>query len=148
MTSSFIWLILVVAFLFLEAITAGLVSVWFAIGALFSLVTSLFTNSTAIQVVVFFAVSIILMLATLPLAKKYRSKKSAPTNAQRNIGRMGKVVVDISPQVPGRVKVDGVDWMAMCDVPLSAGQMCVVKSIHSTTFVVEPVNSEQTAKAN
>ncbi len=147
MSSSFIWLLLVVAFLILEAISAGLISVWFAIGGLAAFVTSIFTNSITAQIVVFFTVSIVILLATLPLAKKYRAKKASPTNAQRNIGQMGQVVVAISPQVPGRVKVDGVDWIAKSTTSLEVGELCIVQKIESATVFVKPVKNEETAKA-
>ncbi len=144
MQPSFVWLLLVVGFLVLEAVTAGLVSVWFAIGALFAFLTSLITSSLTVQIIVFFVISIALILATLPLAKKYRSNKSLKTNAQRNIGLTGTVVVEISPQMPGRVKVDGVDWTAKSNTVLKVGELCVVQSLESATVIVVPANSEQT----
>ena len=42
---SVVWLVAVVAFFILEAITTALVSVWFAVGAAVALIVSFFTTS-------------------------------------------------------------------------------------------------------
>jgi len=57
-----IWLILIVAFLAAEALTVGLVSIWFAGGALAALVLALFDVAPLVQLIAFFAVSICLLV--------------------------------------------------------------------------------------
>ena len=39
----------------------------------------------------------------------------------------------------GRVRVDGVDWRAVCDTPLEAGTRCRVTAVGATTLTVEPL---------
>ncbi len=135
---SIIWLVLLVVFIVVEAVTFGLVSIWFGAGSLAALIVSFFTPSLLTQTIVFFAVSFILILATFPLVKKFRYRKQEPTNADRNIGRQGVVIARITPSVHGRVKIDGVDWAARSYATLEEGDLCVVQSIDSTTVYVLP----------
>ncbi len=141
---SWIWLVLFVVFLAIEAATFGIFSIWFGAGSLVALIVSFFTDSFLVQTSVFFAVSFVLLFATFPFVKKIRKRKQEPTNADRNIGRQGLVISKITPSVPGRVKLDGVDWAARSNVTLEPGTLCMVESIESTTIVVKPVNENQT----
>ena len=54
------WLALALIFLLIEAATAGLTTIWFAGGALIALLTALFDAPVALQVIIFFVVSICL----------------------------------------------------------------------------------------
>ena len=46
------WLVLIIVLLIIEALTVNLVTVWGAIGALFALITAIFTNNINIQIIV------------------------------------------------------------------------------------------------
>ena len=58
------WLALALVFLLIEAVTAGLTTIWFAGGALIALLIALLDLPIVLQVVVFFAVSICLLVFT------------------------------------------------------------------------------------
>ena len=79
-----------------------------------------------------------------PLAAKLRLKHTA-TNGDRNLGREAIVLSPVTAEVPGRVRLDGVDWNARCATPgdtLTPGSLCRVTEIHSTLLIVEPVLTE------
>lgn len=137
--NSILWLMLLIALVVFEAVTVNLVSVWFAVGAASALVTSAFTDSGKIQFIVFVLVSVVALLATRPLAKRYAKERSVPTNAGRNVGRKGQVLVEITPNVPGRVRLDGVDWMARSETPIPDGTLCEVLAVEGAALVVRPV---------
>ena len=140
----FLWLAAVVGFLLLEASTFSMTSVWFAVGAAAALLTCLFTASFRVQALVFIVVSTLCLLAFRPLAAKLHHK-ATPTNGDRNLGREATVLTPVSADVPGRVRLDGVDWNARCATPgdtLAPGQSCRVAEIHSTLLIVEPVLTE------
>ena len=60
-----IWVAAMILFAALEAATVGaLVSIWFAAGGVAGLITSLFTESLWVQLLVFFVVSGLLLAAT------------------------------------------------------------------------------------
>ncbi len=145
MEISWIWLVLLAVFMAIEAATFGLVSIWFGIGSLAALITSFFVPSLTVQTTVFFAVSFVLILATFPFAKKLRKRKQEPTNADRNVGRQGVVIAKITPSVPGRIKLDGVDWSAKSNETLEEGALCVVENIESTTVTVKAATERQAA---
>ena len=118
----FLWLAAAVCFLILEAATVSMTSIWFAAGAAAALLTCLFTDSFRAQALV-----------------------SIPTNGDRNLGREATVLTTVTADVPGRVRLDGVDWNAQCATPgdtLAPGSRCRITEIHSTLLIVEPVLAE------
>ena len=140
----FLWLAAVVGFLLLEASTFSMTSVWFAVGAAAALLTCLFTDSFRAQALVFIVVSVLCLWAFRPLAAKLH-RKATPTNADRNLGREATVLTPVTAEVPGRVRLDGVDWNARCVTPgdrLEPGERCRITEIHSTLLLVEPVLTE------
>ena len=113
----------------------------FAIGSAAALLCCVFTGSFRVQAVVFLVVSILCLAAFRPLAAKLRLKHTA-TNGDRNLGREAIVLSPVTAEVPGRVRLDGVDWNARCATPgdtLGPGALCRVTEIHSTLLIVEPV---------
>ena len=148
--SSLVWLILLIAFVVVEALTVSLVSIWFAAGAVAALIVSGFTSSWLVQFAVFAVVSAVALAATRPLVKKRMTARRVPTNADINVGRKAQVLVEVTPDVTGRVRLDGVDWNARCATPgdtLAPGQSCRVAEIHSTLLIVEPVLTETARRA-
>ncbi len=140
----FLWLAAAVFFLVVEASTVSMTSVWFAIGAAAALLTCLFTGSLRAQALVFIVVSALCLWAFRPLAAKLH-RKATPTNADRNLGREATVLTPVTAEVPGRVRLDGVDWNARCVTPgdrLEPGERCRITEIHSTLLLVEPVLTE------
>lgn len=142
---SIVWLCLVVLFVIVEAVTTALISIWFVIGAIAALIVSLITPSWVAQLVVFTLVSALALALTKPLVTRMRARRAVPTNADLNIGRTGCVIAAIAPGRPGRVRLDGVDWSAVCDAPLSEGQACTVLALEGATLTVAPLTAPQAA---
>ena len=129
--SPILWLAAAVGFLALEASTFNMTSIWFAIGSAAALLCCVFTGSFRVQAVVFLVVSILCLAAFRPLAAK--------------LGREATVLSPVTAELPGRVRLDGVDWNARCATPgdtLDPGALCRVTEIHSTLLIVEPVLTE------
>lgn len=133
---SVIWLALVIAFAIIEGATAGLVSIWFALGAVAALLVSCFVPTLWVQIAVFIVVSLLALLATRPLAKKYLNAKFVPTNADGNVGRTGTVIERITKDTSGRIKLDGVDWIARSSETLEVGALCKIIKMDSATLTV------------
>lgn len=107
-----VWICAAVLFGIFESLTAQLVSVWFVIGAVAALVSSLVGAEFYVQIIVFIAVSVLMLLITRPLVKKL-IVKSESTNADRCIGKTATVTEDIDNiNATGQVKVDGQIWTA------------------------------------
>lgn len=110
------WLIAFVVLLIVEGIVPGLVSIWFAAGALAALLVSLFSDLLWLQILVFLAVSLVLLVLTRPLAKKYVNSRVTPTNADRIVGSDCVVVEEIDNlRGVGAVSADGKVWTARMD---------------------------------
>ena len=69
-----IWFVVFLIALVLEIATINLVSLWFAIGALAAMLTAYFTDSIVMQIIVFIVVSIVSLLITKPLVRKFKGR--------------------------------------------------------------------------
>ena len=108
-----LWLVLLIVFAVLEASTVSLVSIWFMGGALTALIAALCGAKIWLQVVLFFVVSIALLLCLRPLSKKLLKKRKVATNADSNIGKTAVVTETIDNlRGTGAVKISGVEWSA------------------------------------
>ena len=126
-----VWLIAMVALLIVEGVVPGLVSIWFAAGALAALLAALWGLPLWAQFLVFMVVSLVLLFLTRPLAKKYINSRITPTNADRIVGTDCVVTEEIDNlRGTGAVMADGKVWTARMDTPDgSAPKGSVVKAL-------------------
>ena len=139
--SSLVWLILLIAFVVVEALTVSLVSIWFAAGAVAALIVSGFTSSWLVQFAVFAVVSAVALAATRPLVKKYINNRTQPTNADMLIGQECLVTEDIDNLAGrGAVAIGGKVWTARAqtDAPIPAGTAAIVLRIEGVKLIVTP----------
>ena len=137
-----IWLVIAGVCLVIEIMTAGFLVFWLAIGALISMIVSLFTDSILIQTAVFVISSSILIFATKPFVKKFAKTKNVKTNAFSIIGQNGIVTKEIdSINAKGQVKIDGETWSAVGkdDMDIPKGTEVEVLEIKGVKAVVTPV---------
>lgn len=107
------WSVLLVILVVVEAVTAQMVTIWFAAGAAAALIAERLGAQIWLQWVVFIAVSAIALTATRPLVKKLTKAKVQPTNADRCIGQIAIVTEDIDNiEGKGQVHVNGITWTA------------------------------------
>lgn len=90
------WLIVFVACIVIEIITMGLTTIWFAGGALIAAVSSVFVAPLLLQIVLFTAVSLILLFSTRPIAVKYFNKDRTKTNVESLVGKQAIVISEIN----------------------------------------------------
>ena len=137
-----LWLAAIVAFIAVEAATTALVSVWFAIGAAAAMLTSFFTPSLGIQAAVFAVVSAIALAVMLPTLVRHRQVHKPPvTNGSPlTIGKQGTVLAAIESGLPGRVRVDGLDWQARADTAIPRGARICVAGVDGAVLLVVPVH--------
>ena len=108
------WIILAGLFFIIEMATVGFLVFWFGIGALLTMIVSLFTSNIAIQTTVFVFSSTILLFFTRPFVNKFTKKdEEVQTNAYSIIGKKGIVVKAIDPIAgQGQVKIGTEVWSA------------------------------------
>ena len=132
-----VWFIAFIVLLVLEIGTVNLVSIWFAIGTIASMITSFFIDSILIQLIVFIVVSLISLLITKPLMKKLRKSEIIPTNLDRVIGKSAIVTREIKKDQYGEVKVLGNLWTACSNDNILMGTKVKVLSIDGVKLIVE-----------
>ena len=141
---SICWLAALIVLLIVEAVTVGLVSLWFAFGALAALITSFFTHNIWVQFGVFLAVSLVSLLIIRPLARRYVTPRQVPTNADRAVGAEGVVtqVID-NLKATGQVSVKGAVWTARAEgeTVIPAGATVKVLRIEGVKLIVAPVTA-------
>lgn len=108
-----IWVGAIVVFGVVEAVTAGLVSIWFVAGALAAMLAAVGGLSVLAQIVAFIAVSALALAVTRPLVRKFTTGRAIPTNLDRVVGETGKVTETIDNEnSTGAVYVEGKTWTA------------------------------------
>ena len=136
-----VWLTAMIALLIVEAMVPGLVSIWFALGALAAMISSMLSAPLWLQVGWFFLASIVSLALTRPIARKYVNGRAVHTNADMAIGvhtnadmAIGQdcVVTEEIDNVrgTGAVSVGGKIWTArMADPDGRAGKGAVLRAV-------------------
>ena len=109
-----IWLSLFVLMIIIEASGPALISIWFAFGALISLIVSVIPGAPWwSELIIFIVISISTLLALRPIFKKYLKRNTVRTNIDSFIGKKGYVIEDISFLRPGAIKIEDISWTAI-----------------------------------
>lgn len=141
-----VWVVMFVVLVLIELLTLGLTTIWFAGGALAAMIANLLGANNVVQWILFFLVSIVLLIATRPFAVRYLNKDRVSTNADSLIGQLGIVDQEIDNlKAMGNIMIHGQDWTARSasnDLLIEKGKTVVVKSIEGVKLIVE----EQKAK--
>ena len=142
----YFWLALLIIFIIAESLTVGLISIWFAGGALIAMFVALLGASTVWQIVAFLVVSAILLIITRPIAVKYINNKKEKTNYQSVIGTVVKVIekIDNLNQI-GAVFADGKEWTARAvedGMILEKDTFAKVVKIEGVKLIVEPYQAQ------
>lgn len=136
-----IWLGIIIVSIIVEIITIDLVSIWFSVGAGVALIADLLGASQTIQIVLFVIVTILCIIATRPLAKKYLKTNIISTNYDRIIGKHGLVTKTIDADTKGEVKVMSTSWLAVSidNATIQEGEYCEILAIEGAHLVVKKV---------
>lgn len=136
----FFWLILAIVLGVVEAASVQLMAIWFAVGAVVTIIPAVMGASLPVQFIVFLAVSTILLIATRPLAKKFLNVRKTKTNADSVIGKVGVVIHRIDNTMEeGRVLVSGLDWSARSEDGeiIEEKEQVIIKRIDGVKLIVE-----------
>ena len=141
MNYTIFWLVALVLFILIEIATMGLTTIWFAGGALVAVIASALGLPLVVQIVLFFAVSFVLLYFTRPMAVKYFNKDRVKTNAESLVGRQAIVISEIDNlQGIGQVTVGGMEWSARtaeAGVRLDVGSVVNIIAINGVKLIVE-----------
>jgi membrane protein implicated in regulation of membrane protease activity len=136
-----VWLVLVVAFVVGELVSVGLTSIWFAAGALFALFCAMVGAPLWVQILLFFAVSLVCLYATRPLANRFINRNVQSTNAESLIGQEIRITERVSNlDQTGTAVVNGQEWTVRTaddsDI-LEEGELARITAISGVKLIVE-----------
>lgn len=137
-----VWILAVVAFGTLEAVTAQMVSVWFALGSIAGLVAAVLGTGVRAQLWIFALVSALALALTRPMVRRFASAPKTATNADRVIGTVGRVTEAVDAE-RGAVYADGKTWSARSEggIPIPAGASVRVERIEGVKLFVTRAES-------
>lgn len=137
--NSLAWLILLAVLILIEIITLGLTTIWFAGGALVAFIVSLFYDNILLEIILFFAVSLVLLFFTRPIVKKYFNSTRERTNYTAVIGKEALVTSTIDNiKSTGLATVDGQEWSARSvdGSVIEKGTKVIVENISGVKLMV------------
>jgi len=143
MQTYIVWAALFVVLCIVEANTANLMTIWFACGALITLISVALGVPPAWQIPIFIVSSLILLALTRPLVKKKLAVKGEKTNADRVVGKTAIVRESITPdKFSGTVTVGGQVWSAVSfdGSTIDEGEEVIVEAIEGVKLVVASKN--------
>ena len=142
------WLVSFGALLLIEILTLGLTTIWFAAGALAAFLMAVLSLPLSVQIIVFFAVSIILLIFTRPIMTKHLNAKTTKTNAESLVGEKARVIIPVSNlKSEGQVMVNGMEWTARStkdEVTFQKDEMVRIAGISGVKLIVETLSKEET----
>ena len=132
----YVWLAITIILAIIEMSTANLVSIWYIISGILTMIVSLFIDNIVIQCAIFVLGGTILLILTKDAIKKILPEKTK-TNIDRIIGMKGIVTEKITKKTPGEVKVDGKRWTAVADENIPVDETVEILEINSTKLKVK-----------
>lgn len=144
--TALIWLGLFIILIVIELFTVGLTTIWFAGGALTAMIADIFGADILAQILIFLAVSCVLLIFTRPWAMKHLNQKRVRTNYESEIGKIIKLTerVDNRNQT-GKSIVDGQEWTVRGKDDreiLEEGALAKVIAVSGVKLIVEKYEEE------
>ena len=139
-TTSICWLAVFVLLIVIELATMGLTTIWFAGGAVAGFIASMLGVNVVIQAVVFFVVSIVLLIFTRPFAVRYINSNKTKTNIDGLIGQEALVLEEINNiRETGCARLEGKEWTARSvdDTVIPADTVVIVERIEGVKLIVK-----------
>lgn len=139
-TTSICWLAVFVLLIVIELATMGLTTIWFAGGAVAGFIASMLGANVVIQAVVFFVVSIVLLIFTRPFAVRYINSNKTKTNIDGLIGQEALVLEEINNiRETGCARLEGKEWTARSvdDTVIPADTVVIVERIECVKLIVK-----------
>lgn len=141
-----IWLAALVILLLAEALTLGLTTIWFAGGALIALIAALVGANIWVQLGIFLAVSLLLLIFTRPAALRYMNKSTLKTNVDSLTGEVGVVSERIDNlEATGKVKLNDVFWTARSEdgTVIEEGAVVEISRVEGVKLIVKMKEEEK-----
>ncbi len=150
MSPALVWLVVGLGLLILELFTMTFFLMWVACGALLAALSAFLTTAPWVPWMVFSVSSVVLLLATRPLARSLHGKVTVPSNVDRLVGQTAVVLESIDNAAnTGRVRIESDEWRARStgDVVLE-GQRVIVERVEGATLIVQSAEASECERAD
>lgn len=138
-----VWLGIFVLAIVIEAVTADLVTIWFAIGGVIALIISFIPGvQWWIEIIVFMVISVATLLCLRPIATKLLKRNIVSSNVDEMIHKKGKMIKGCDEINHGEVKINGVVWTAISSdehQAIKEGTLVEVLAVDGNKLVVKEV---------
>ena len=142
-TAAWIWLYVGAFLMLAELASPGFVIFFFGLGAATVAGTKWLVPGLSLswQLALFSIFSVFYLIVLRKWVKNVFLGDTAETQkiASEYVGRIGKVVEDIRPEVPGRIMLGDAEWSASSAVEIAPGATVKVVAQDNLTLVVDPV---------
>ena len=141
-TIPWVWLFVGVILMLMEILAPGFVIFFFGLAAAtLGVVLFAVDLSATMQIVSFTALCILYLFTLRRIAKSIFMGKTTESSAvgSEYIGRIGKVVETIRPEVPGRILLGDAEWAAAAEERLEPGTEVRVVGQSNLTLAVEKI---------
>ena len=140
----YFWLGVLIFSIIFEVMAPGLITIWFVPPALVAILLAFFNVDFYLQIVVFLGLSLILLVLSRTIWKKYTSVKPVePTNVDAIIGKACIVTEEIDNiNAKGEVKIGGQRWSARSfdGENIAVGEKVKVTSVEGVKIICERIN--------
>lgn len=133
------WIALAVVFSIIEALTAQIITIWFAAGSIGSIIANVLGASPTVQLIVFVLISLLTLIIARPYLKKFTKTKVQPTNLDMCIGKDALVTEEINNTLgTGQAKIRGSVWTARSqnEAVIPEGSLVTVEAIEGVKLIV------------
>ncbi|MCI2068432.1 MAG: NfeD family protein [Bacilli bacterium] len=138
----YIWLAVFVLSFIAEAVSFSLVSVWFCIGALISILLNLIPGMPYwVEIIVFFVVSGCCLALLRPIAQRQMQRRISKSNIDEIVGQTGVVIKTITLTESGEVKIGDVIWTGISSDPekdIPEKTIIEVVAVKGNKLIVKP----------
>ena len=134
------WAILSGIMAILEIIIPGLVTIWFALSALIVMFLSNFIGDSLIQFLIFAVLSIIFLIFTRPVLRKYielQRKTNFDSSMKGMDVKVERVVDARKAEKEYEVKFKGSIWTGVSKEMLSSGEVVKIKGFRGNKIILE-----------
>ena len=132
------WGVAIVVFAVVEALTAGLVSIWFAVGAFAGLVAAFCGGGVWVQGLLFIAVSAVSFIFVRSRAVKSIKGNKEKTDIDRIVGSEVVITEEVdNKKHSGRASINDVEWKVKSSdgEVIGQGETAVVEKIEGVRLI-------------
>lgn len=138
-SSTWIWLMVAIFLGVIEAIAVNVIAIWFMLGAILTLPLTFFDVPFVIELAWFFVSSIVLLIFTRPVVKRYFKIGTEKTNLDTIIDAQGVVLISNHPQQVGELKIEGKIWrfQSLSGKTYEVDELATIREIKGVTLWVD-----------